>query len=146
MDSQSSPFLNQLLTDSNCWAFPNIVSIWLEGKTKNSYSLIAESTIKLLVDNLGYPMLGPFIELDDGSPIVGDRLKPKVLCYIDKIENIFFEATTAKARPWLQKTWVNSMIRTNRLPYFMHLGASLLTQGGDGVNRGHPLGQESISS
>ena len=90
MDGQGRTLLNQLLTDGNCWAFPNIFGIRLKGKTQNRNSFITQSAIKLLINNLGNPMLGPIIKFNHRAPIVGDWLQSKMFSQVDKIERISF--------------------------------------------------------
>ncbi len=63
---------------------------------------------------------------------------------VDEVQDILFEAGTAEADAGIQKLWADAAVHADGPGDLGDIGLRLFAEGGDGVDRGDPLGKEGI--
>src|SRR4030095_9700666 len=92
-----SAFFQQPSSNRKSRRFASIPSVGFKGKTEEGDSLPGYGVEHTLQHDANEPVFLPFIDLDDGSPVVCYLSQAVALADIDQVQDILLEARTTEA-------------------------------------------------
>lgn len=90
--------LQQILINTDCRGFTDVVGIGLEGKTKDGQAFAYVGTEKLLNHSASNAVLLPAIQLNDRFPVAGHIRKTEMPAEMQNYKDVFLEAAAPEAR------------------------------------------------
>jgi hypothetical protein len=123
-----------------------IGGVLLESKTKNGNLLANKGVVEALDDTVRETITGVLVHLNNLAPVLSDLGKTHGLSEVDEVENILLEATATEADTSHQELVTNTGVNTDSTGDLIDISASLLADGGDGVDGGDTLSQHRVGN
>lgn len=121
-----------------------IRGVLLEGKAENGDLLANKGVVEASDDAVGESITSVLVHLDDLAPVLSDLGKTHSLGKIDQVEHILLEAAATETDTGHQELVTDTGIDTDSAGDLIDVGASLLTDSGDGVDGGNSLGKHRV--
>ncbi len=137
-------FGKQIAHDQVRRAFAGIARIRLEGKSENGDFLVGNRIEHAFEHPAGDTVRLPFIDLDDAFPISGDFGETVISAQVNEVQDVFLEATAAKANRSLEELGTNPMVLSHDKSDFIDIGTGTLAERADRVDRTDALRKERV--
>mmetsp|Transcript_14966 Transcript_14966/g.22773 ORF Transcript_14966/g.22773 Transcript_14966/m.22773 type:complete len:237 (+) Transcript_14966:225-935(+) len=144
VDVNHSSVLQEHVAHGQCWRFPHIARVFLEGEAEDS-DLLVRHGVEQAGNELGAKsLLLVLVHVHHLLPILGTSWQPLGFADINQIQNVLLEAGAAEADGGIQELGADPRVGTDGARDLCHICTCLLAEQRDGVDAADPLSQHSI--
>lgn len=143
-DGDAGVFLVEETADAPGGGFARVAGVGLEGKAKDGDFLVGEGVEEGLKQARDDALLLVFVHVDDAHPVLGLGSESEGFAEVDEVEDVFFEATSAKAGSGFEEFCADAAVGSDDAGDLFDVGSRGFAEAGDGIDGGDALGEEGV--